>query len=268
MRNMTLPDPTRTRQVADTGVGVLDRAVAILDAVEHGSAGPIAAVVRATGLSRIDRPPTPRVPRGARPARATAAGAGIALGPRLLKLAAMALRELSLRDARASRARAAGGGDRRERPALRYVDRRARLHRRRGVLERAPHDRADRRGAPATGGVRRRRSSWPGDAARPGRGAVRRARPLTPATPTGDRLRRQLATARRQGWATSAGERRTGVASVSAPVAGPRGEVDRRGVRLGTDAHASAASTPNAMPRRSSPPLARSKSALGFGYQA
>jgi DNA-binding IclR family transcriptional regulator len=53
---------------------------------------------------------------------------------------------------------------------------------------------------------------------------VRRARPLTPATPTGDRLRRQLVTARRRGWAASAGERQPGVGSVSAPVRGPRGE--------------------------------------------
>jgi len=53
---------------------------------------------------------------------------------------------------------------------------------------------------------------------------VRRARPLTPATPTGDRLRRQLAIVRRQGWAASAGERQEGVGSVSAPVHGSRGE--------------------------------------------
>ena len=62
MRNMTVSDPTRTRQVLTTEVGVLDRSVAILDAVEHG-ARTHAAIVRATGLSRttiatpVDRPP-------------------------------------------------------------------------------------------------------------------------------------------------------------------------------------------------------------------
>ncbi len=53
---------------------------------------------------------------------------------------------------------------------------------------------------------------------------IRRAHALTTATPTAERLRRQLATVRRQGWAASAGERQAGVGSVSAPVYGSRGE--------------------------------------------
>jgi DNA-binding IclR family transcriptional regulator len=40
-----------------------------------------------------------------------------------------------------------------------------------------------------------------------------------------DRLAQQLATTRRRGWADSFGERAPGVASVSAPVFGPGGEV-------------------------------------------
>jgi len=49
---------------------------------------------------------------------------------------------------------------------------------------------------------------------------IRSMRALTAATPTEERLRRQIATARRQGWAASAGERQEGVGSVSAPVRG------------------------------------------------
>jgi len=49
------------------------------------------------------------------------------------------------------------------------------------------------------------------------------ARPVTERTPVGDRLDRQIATARRLGYATSAGERQAGVGSVSAPVLDPLG---------------------------------------------
>jgi DNA-binding IclR family transcriptional regulator len=46
---------------------------------------------------------------------------------------------------------------------------------------------------------------------------------FTPKTPTGERLERQVVAARRQGWASSAGEREPGVGSVSAPVFAPLG---------------------------------------------
>jgi len=46
---------------------------------------------------------------------------------------------------------------------------------------------------------------------------------ITPVTPVGERLERQLATARRVGWASSAGEREPGVGSISAPVHEPYG---------------------------------------------
>ena len=51
------------------------------------------------------------------------------------------------------------------------------------------------------------------------------AEPLTGTTPTGTSLERQLATARRRGWAQSAGEREPGVGSFSAPVLGPADEL-------------------------------------------
>jgi DNA-binding IclR family transcriptional regulator len=49
------------------------------------------------------------------------------------------------------------------------------------------------------------------------------AEPVTDRTPVGDRLAQQVATARRLGYATSAGERQPGVGSVSAPVLDPVG---------------------------------------------
>jgi DNA-binding IclR family transcriptional regulator len=50
-------------------------------------------------------------------------------------------------------------------------------------------------------------------------------RPFTDRTPSVDRLRRQLVAARRRGWAESSGEREPGVASVSAPVFGAAGTI-------------------------------------------
>ena len=58
----------------------------------------------------------------------------------------------------------------------------------------------------------------------PARSVVARARELTAATPVADRLRRQLATTRRLGWASSAGAGH-GVGSVSAPVLGAHDEL-------------------------------------------
>jgi DNA-binding IclR family transcriptional regulator len=52
---------------------------------------------------------------------------------------------------------------------------------------------------------------------------IRSAEPVTDRTPVGDRLAQQVATARRLGYATSAGERQAGVGSVSAPVLDPVG---------------------------------------------
>ena len=79
-----------------SGVGVLDRAAAVLDAVEAG-ARTFTDVARATGLPR---------PTAHRLLRALVAlgflsqteGRGYGPGPRLLRLAASALRELPLRE--------------------------------------------------------------------------------------------------------------------------------------------------------------------------
>lgn len=53
------------------------------------------------------------------------------------------------------------------------------------------------------------------------------ARPLTDRTPTGEKLEEQVILARKRGWAMSSGEREPGVGSVSAPI------LDRLGSLLG-----------------------------------
>ncbi len=221
MRNMTVPDRSRTRQVVDTDVGVIDRAVAVLDAVEHG-ARTHAAVVSATGLSRTT---AHRLLKSldAHGLLEYVGGRGYRLGPRLLKLASAAMQEPSLRDAGhpALERLAAATGE----SAQLYV---TSLDGR--VCVDAVESSSELRTFVPIGDEL---PLWAGSAGKvflasmlpeQADAHIRRARQLTPATPTADRLRRQLATVRRQGWATSAGERQAGVGSVSAPVYGSRGE--------------------------------------------
>jgi DNA-binding IclR family transcriptional regulator len=221
MRDMTLPDRPRTRDVVDTGVGVLDRAVAILDAVEHG-ARTHADVVRATGLSRTT---AHRLLKSldAHGLLEYVGERGYRLGPRLLKLGAMSLQGPSLREAAhpALERLAAATGE----SAQLYVtsiDGRV-------CVDAVESSRELRTFVP----VGEELPIWAGSAGKiflasmPRERAemhIQRVQALTPATPTGDRLRRQLATIRRQGWAASAGERLAGVGSVSAPIRGSRRE--------------------------------------------
>lgn len=221
MRNMTLPDRSRTRQVVDTEVGVLDRAVAILDAVEHG-ARTHAAVVRATGLPRTT---AHRLLKSlyTHGLLEYAGGRGYQLGPRLLKLAATAMQEPSLRAAAhpALERLAAATGE----SAQLYVT---------SIDGRVCVDAVESSSELRTFvPIGEELPLWAGSAGKvflasmpPERAEahIRRAHALTTATPTAERLRRQLATVRRQGWAASAGERQAGVGSVSAPVYGSRGE--------------------------------------------
>ena len=218
---MTLPDRSRTRPVAGTEVGVIDRAVAILDAVEHGARSHTA-VVEATGLSRTT---AHRILRSldTHGLLEYIGGRGYRLGPRLLKLAAMAMQEPSLRDAAhpALERLAASTGE----SAQLYVtssDGR--------VCVDAVESSSELRTFVPIG---EELPLWAGSAGKVFLAAmlpeqaethIRRAHALTTNTPTSDRLRRQLATVRRQGWAASAGERQAGVGSVSAPVYGSRGE--------------------------------------------
>jgi DNA-binding IclR family transcriptional regulator len=221
MRNMTLPDRSRTRPVADTEVGVIDRAVAILDAVEHG-ARTHAAVVAATGLSRTT---AHRILKSldTHGLLEYVGGRGYRFGPRLLKLAAMAMQEPSLRDAAhpaLERLVAATGES-----AQLYVT---------SIDGRVCVDAVESSSELRTFvPIGEELPLWAGSAGKVFLAAmlpeqaethIRRAHAITSNTPTPERLRRQLATARRQGWAASAGERQAGVGSVSAPVYGSRGE--------------------------------------------
>ena len=220
MRNMTVSDPTRTRQVLTTEVGVLDRSVAILDAVEHG-ARTHAAIVRATGLSRTTahRLLTSLDAHGL---LEYVGGRGYRLGPRLLKLAAMSLQEPSLRDvAHPALERLAAATGESAQLYVTSIDGRV-------CVDAVESSRELRTFVP----IGEELPLWAGSAGKVFLAAmlpeqaerhIGRMRALTAATPTAERLRRQVATVRRQGWAASAGERQEGVGSVSAPVHGPLG---------------------------------------------
>lgn len=217
IRNMTVSDQSRTRQILSTDVGVLDRSVAILDAVEHG-ARTHAAVVRATGLSRTTahRLLTSLDAHGL---LEYVGGRGYRLGPRLLRLAAMSLQEPSLRDiAHPALERLAAATGESAQLYVTSIDGR--------VCVDAVESSSELRTFVPIG---EELPLWAGSAGKVFLAAMRpesaerhiaRVRSLTTATPTADRLRRQIATVRRQGWAASAGERQAGVGSVSAPVRG------------------------------------------------
>jgi DNA-binding IclR family transcriptional regulator len=203
-----------------SGVGALDRAAAVLDAVEAG-ARTFTDVVAATGL------PRPTVHRLLRALVALGFlsredDRGYGPGPRLLRLAASALGQPRLRGlARPVLERLARETGESAQLYIRSGDRR--------ICVDAVESRQELRtivevGAslPLTAGSAGKVFlAWAGDAER----LVGRAERLTPATPTGERLRRELRAIRRRGWAASSGERQPGVGSVSAPVLGPGGEL-------------------------------------------
>jgi DNA-binding IclR family transcriptional regulator len=93
---------------------------------------------------------------------------------------------------------------------------------------------------------------------------IRRMRALTTATPTAERLRRQVATVRRQGWAASAGERQEGVGSVSAPVHGPLGATIAA-VSSQTDVAHPSRRRQRYRPRSRPRPASNGRSAAGVG---
>jgi DNA-binding IclR family transcriptional regulator len=222
MRIMKITDSAGTRELPDTDVGVLDRAVAILDAVEHGARSH-AAVVRATDLSRTT---AHRLLKSleAHGLVDHVGGRGYRLGSRLLRLGASSLREPALRDVAhgALERLAAVTGESAQLFVMSAGER---------VCIDAVQSSNELRtmvevGAvlPVTAGSAGKIfMAWATDPAR--RTLVRQTRPLTDRTPTGQRLERQLATARRQGWIASAGERQAGVGSVSAPILGRLGDL-------------------------------------------
>jgi DNA-binding IclR family transcriptional regulator len=185
-----------------TPVGVVDRSVAILDAVEAG-ARTFTTIMRATGLSRTT---THRLIDALERHGYLfhVGGLGYALGPRLLGLAATAIRDLPLRQI--------------ARPAL------ERLARATGESAQLFVRDDDRRVCiDSVGSERELRTVVEVGASLPldkgSAGTILRA--YDPLHDPGDGL--DLIRSRR--WAQSQGEREPGVASVSAPVFGPGGQL-------------------------------------------
>jgi DNA-binding IclR family transcriptional regulator len=207
----------------DTGVGVLDRTIAILDAVGDGSRT-FTDLVRATGFSR---PTTHRLIKAmeAHGLLSLQGGFGYRLGPRLLRLATIAMAELPLRDL--------------ARPALERLSEvtgeSAQLYVRSGD-ERVCVDTVESTSELRTivpvgsslpltaGSAGKVFLAW---ASEPDRERLleKRLERFTPKTPTALQIRGQVDAIRRRGWSMSSGERERGVGSVSAAILGPDGEL-------------------------------------------
>jgi DNA-binding IclR family transcriptional regulator len=196
--------PAALAPAPTTPVGVLDRSVAILDAVERGERS-LRAIVAATGL------PKPTVHRLVSALEDHGflfhvGGMGYALGPRLLALASTAMRELPLRQL--------------ARPVLedlaRTTGESAQLYVRQGdrriCVDAVESDNELRTIVPIG-------ASLPLDKGSAGKVFLAWGR--APADLDISDIGTSLLTTRRRGWADSYGERQTGVASVSAPIFGP-----------------------------------------------
>jgi DNA-binding IclR family transcriptional regulator len=194
-----------------TAVGVLDRCVAVLGAVESGARS-FTDVVELTGLAR---PTAHRLIQSLEDHGflVHAGGLGYVLGPRLLGLAASAMQDLPLRDlAHPILERLARSTGESAQLFVRDGDRRV-------CIDSAESDSELRTivevgsALPLTkGSAGKIFLAWTGD--------HDRSRLIGTADDTA-RLEPQVATTRRRGWAESVAERAPGVASVSAPIFGP-----------------------------------------------
>jgi DNA-binding IclR family transcriptional regulator len=194
-----------------TAVGVLDRCVAVLGAVESGARS-FTDVVERTGLAR---PTAHRLILGLEDHGflVHVGGLGYVLGPRLLGLAASAMSDLPLRDlAHPILERLARSTGESAQLFVRDGDRRV-------CIDSAESDSELRTivevgsALPLTkGSAGKIFLAWTGD--------HDRSRLIGTADDTA-RLEQQVATTRRRGWAESIAERAPGVASVSAPIFGP-----------------------------------------------
>jgi DNA-binding IclR family transcriptional regulator len=207
--------PTSRGRLTRTTVQVLDRCVAILDAVE-GGARSFTDVVRDTGLSR---PTTHRLIQGLEDHGFLihVGGFGYVLGTRFLGLAATAMRELPLRElAHPVLERLARTTGESAQLYVRDGDRRVCVDAAESASELRTIVEIGVSLPLIKGSAGKVLLAWLDDHLR--------ARLLEPADdPEG--LDRQLHTVRRRGWAESVAEREPGVASVSAPVFGPDGSV-------------------------------------------
>jgi DNA-binding IclR family transcriptional regulator len=212
MRDMSLARPRRATYDGSR-VGVLDRVIAILDAVEGGNGRNLAEVTRATGYSRST---THRLLQAmeAHDLLDHSVLRGYHLGPRFLRLANRSLHELPLRDlAHPVLIRLSETTGESAQLYVRSLDERICID----AVE-SPNELrtivAVGAALPLTkGSAGKLFLAWgaPGD-------HDRVTADLTPAEI--DRLDQQVRTARRRGWAESLGEREPGVASVSAPIIG------------------------------------------------
>jgi DNA-binding IclR family transcriptional regulator len=215
--NMKVTDVHGTREIAATAVGVIDRSVAIIDAVQHG-ARTHAAVVAATGLPRTTAYRL-LVSLEQHGLIEQVGGWGYRLGPRLIQIAAASMQEPSLHAvAHPALERLAEVTGESAQLYVRSLEGRV-------CVDAVESTNELRTFVPIgaelpiwAGSAGKVFMAWAPEPAR--NDLVAQARAITPATPVGPRLRQQLATARRQGWASSAGEREPGVGSISAPVVG------------------------------------------------
>jgi DNA-binding IclR family transcriptional regulator len=194
-----------------TAVGVLDRCVAVLGAVE-GGARSFTDVVERTGLAR---PTTHRLIQGLEDHGflVHVGGLGYVLGPRLLGLAASAMRDLPLRDlARPVRERLARSTGESAPLFVREGDRRVCIDSAESDSELRTIVEVGSALPLVKGSAGKVFLAWTGDHDRDR---------LIEAADDPARLEQQLATTRRRGWAESVAERAPGVASVSAPIFGP-----------------------------------------------
>jgi DNA-binding IclR family transcriptional regulator len=206
-------DDEGLRRHPTSGVGVLDRCVAILRAVE-GGARSFTDIVEATGLTRstAHRLIQGLVDHGL---LAQIGGLGYALGPRLLALAAAAARDLPLRElAHPSLERLARSTGESAQLYVRDGDRR--------VCIDAAESESELRTIVEIGASLPLTKGSAGTVFLAWAEEHDRAR-LVATADDPERLERRLVTTRRRGWAESVAERAPGVASVSAPVAGPDG---------------------------------------------
>lgn len=199
------------------GPGVLEKTSAILDAIEQG-ARTYTQIVGATGYTR---PTVHRLVKELQLREFLAFyGGGFHFGPRLLRLAATAMRELPLRDlAHPALERLAESTGEGVQLYIRSGDRRICVDSVQSGNELRTIVDVGATLPLTAGSAGKVFMAWTTDAERAR--LVAAAEPLTDRTPVADELDRQLAYVRRRGWATSSGERESGVGSVSAPVFGP-----------------------------------------------
>jgi DNA-binding IclR family transcriptional regulator len=226
-----MPSRHRGQVAIDTGVGTLDRSLAVVGAVETG-ARTFSAIADATGLPRSTAHRLLKALE-AHGLLTLEHGTGYRLGPRLVQLGAAARREAPLRDlAHPALERLARTTGESTQLYVRLGDARACVD--------AVESQRELRTIVLVGASL---PLWAGSAAKvflawdPHRVRhIRRA-----ADP--DRFARDVELARSRGWASSSGEREAGVGSVSAPVlageslvavvsvSGPSGRIGRVGVR-------------------------------------